>query len=87
MATKTRHRLAFRPATSAPPRRSRRLLFGAHITRADNHRAGCQNQRRTGTALRARTMSTEENLASASDETESNDKVHRLGMPTCGLGV
>jgi hypothetical protein len=86
LATKTWHRLAFSPATSAPPRRSRRLLFGAHTTGADNHRAGCQNQRGTGTVLRARTMSTEENLASASDETESDDEVHRSCMPSCALG-
>jgi hypothetical protein len=31
-------------------------------------------------------MSTEENLASASDETESDDEVHRSGMPTSALG-
>jgi hypothetical protein len=86
LATKTRHRLAFCLVTSAPPRRSRKLLFGEHTTGADNHRGGCQSQRGMGTALHARTMSTEDNLASASDETESDDEVHRSGMPTCGLG-
>jgi hypothetical protein len=58
----------------------------ANCLKPDNHRAGCQNQRGTGTTLRARTMSMEENLTSASDETESNDEVHRSGMPTRGLG-
>jgi hypothetical protein len=86
LATKTRHRLAFCSLTSAPPRHSRRLLFGAHTTGADNHRGGCQSQHGMGIALRTRTMSTEDNLASASDETESDDEVHRSGMPTCGLG-
>jgi hypothetical protein len=70
-ASKHCRRPSFCPATSAPPRRSSRLLGAGGRTRWDNQRSGCNKYRGTLNAPRRRRMSTDDNLASESDKTRA----------------
>jgi hypothetical protein len=85
LTTKAHRSHPFHLAISAPPQRSSRLLGVGHETGGDNHRSLRNKKHGILNALRGRKMSTDENLASESDETQSDDNVQGAGMPTSGL--
>jgi hypothetical protein len=85
LTTKGHRSHTFHLAISAPPQRSSRLLGAGHATGGDNHRSLRNKKCGILNALRGRKMSTNENSASESDETRSDNDVQGAGTPTSGL--
>jgi hypothetical protein len=84
-ASTRRRRPSFRPATSAPPQWSSRLLGAGCRTRWDNQRSGCNKHCGILNAPRRRRMSTDDNSASEFNKTRSDDEVQGVSMPISGF--
>jgi hypothetical protein len=83
--TKAHRPRPFHLAILAPPRCSSRLFGAGRSTGGDNHKSLCNKKRGIPNALRGRKMSIDENSASESNETQSDDEVQGAGMPTSGF--
>jgi hypothetical protein len=75
----------FRPATLAPPRWSSRLLGARNRTGWDNQRSGWNKRHGTPNTPRRRRMSVDDNSASESNKTRSDDEVQGACMPISGF--
>jgi hypothetical protein len=82
LTTKPHRPRPFHIAILAAPRRSSRLLGAGRATGGDNHRSLRKKKRAIPNALRGRKMSSDDNSASESDETRSDEEVQGLGMST-----